>query len=377
MRVNETSAPRVTWTELFYDLIIAASMLFLYGSLATHLTWGEFFWLSSIALIVFGIWLSTTLIYNRLPNDGTGRRLLVIAQMVAIVFAVASMERSDRVDGDVGLVALGGALFLLSFMWFQVARQSSMAGKSDRIPAFAALVGGIFLITSAVLPDWINQAQVLAGGLIAFVPLFVLYLPLIVANLDLDMRHLSERLGQLTLIMLGETFLEMAVIFTKGAEPRMFGVLIVLAILVLIWWQYFTYVGTRPVRETSARIDVYLLGHALLVVGLGSAALSLTEIALAVGEQLSLPLIAGMLGISLAGTYGGMALVVVSTPAPAKVLLPLLMAALCFLVLSALLRFVFTIDELVTGLLMTLVALVTLVVTAVSCRGSVGRSQVS
>lgn len=375
MRVNETSTPRVTWTELFYDLIIAASMLFLYGSLAKHLSWGEFIWLSSIALIVFGIWLSTSLIYNRLPGDGTARRLLVIAQMVMIVFAVASMERSDKIDGDIGLVSLGAALLLLSFMWFQVARAHGSVGAAERIPAYASLVGGVFLVTSAILPDWINQAQVLVGGAIAFVPLFVFYLPRLVTQEHLDMHHLRERLGQLTLIMLGETFLEMAVIFTKGADPRLLGVMIVLAILVLIWWQYFTYVNTRPVSETPARIDFYLIGHAFLVVGLGSAALSLTEIALAVGEQLSLPILAAILGLSLATAYAGMSLIVIATPSPAPVLIPLALATLCFLVLSILLSTVFELDEMVTGLLMTCVVLVTLVATAIGGRGSAVRAQ--
>ena len=35
-------AQRVTWMELFYDVIVAASMLLIYGSLAKHLSWQEF-----------------------------------------------------------------------------------------------------------------------------------------------------------------------------------------------------------------------------------------------------------------------------------------------------------------------------------------------
>ena len=50
--------------ELFYDVIVAASMLLIYGSLAKHLSWQEFIWLSAIALVVFAMWLSTTLVFN-------------------------------------------------------------------------------------------------------------------------------------------------------------------------------------------------------------------------------------------------------------------------------------------------------------------------
>lgn len=366
--MTETSAPRVTWAELFYDLIIAASMLFLYGSLAKHLSAGEFVWLSTIALMVFAIWTSTTLIYNRLPSDSTSRRLLVIAQMVLIVFAVASIERSDKVDGDIGLVSLGGALLVLSFMWFQVDRSRHTPKHPDRIPAFSALAGGLFLILAGLLPDSLNQVQAIAGGLIAFAPLFLLYLPRIVRLDHLDPHHLAERLGQLTLIMIGETFLEMAVLFTKGADPRVGGVLIVLGILIVIWWQYFSFVGNRPMQITPARIDIYLLGHAMLVIGLGSAALSLTEIALAIGESMTLPVLAGILGFSLACTYGGMALIVAATSRPAPILVPLLVAAGVFAALALALHATFSIDELATGLIMSAVALVTLVACAVGAR---------
>ena len=64
--------------ELFYDVVIAASMLLIYGSLAKHLSWPEFLWLSAIALVIFASWLSTTLIYNQLPADTTWRRLFII-----------------------------------------------------------------------------------------------------------------------------------------------------------------------------------------------------------------------------------------------------------------------------------------------------------
>jgi low temperature requirement protein LtrA len=82
---------RVTWIELFYDVVIAASMLLIYGSLAKNLSGAEFLWLSAIALVVFASWLSTTLLFNQLPSDTTWRRIFVILQMLAVVYAVASM----------------------------------------------------------------------------------------------------------------------------------------------------------------------------------------------------------------------------------------------------------------------------------------------
>ncbi len=159
-------AQRVAWMELFYDVIVAASMLLIYGSLAKHLSWQEFIWLSAIALVVFAMWLSTTLVFNRLPGDTTGRRLFVIAQMFALVVSVASMENGDRVDGDVGIIALWVAMLILAAMWDFIRRSAAEQSQTDRLPVLAFLIGSVFLLSTALLPDSWNAAVFCVGALI-------------------------------------------------------------------------------------------------------------------------------------------------------------------------------------------------------------------
>ena len=207
-------AKRVTWIELFYDLIVAASMLLIYGSLAKYLSWPEFLWLSAIALVVFAMWLSTTLIFNRLPGDTTWRRLVVIAQMIMLVYAVASTESSGRVDGDVGIVALGVAMLILAAMWAGAHRASKDDDRPYRRQSAAFILGAAFLLSASVLPDSLNAAVLIIGALIGFVPMFARFIPRLYSAGSIDMHHLVERLGGLVLIMLGETFLELSVLFT-------------------------------------------------------------------------------------------------------------------------------------------------------------------
>lgn len=357
--------------ELFYDLIIAASMLFLYGSLAKNLSIREFVWLSTIALMLFAIWTCTTLMYNRLPSDSVWRRLFVIVQIVFIVFAIASLEKKEQVDDDFGLLFLGLTLFLLAGMWFVVNRSVKQHERSVDAPVISLVLGGVILIGGMVLADEWSEILVVVTGVIAFIPAISISVPRFAKLNELDTHHLAERLGQLTLIMLGETFLEMAVLYTKGADPRPWGVVLVLGILIIIWWQYFTYVNVAPTNLSPLRINLYLVGHALLVVGLGSAALSLTEIALAIRGSLSLPLLAGLLGASLFAVYCGMTIIVGSTTLRDPAFVPLVIATVVYAVLAVLLGTVFDVDETFTGLLMVAIALATLGATAIAARRTV------
>lgn len=361
---------RVVWMELFYDLIVAASMLLIYGSLAKHLSWPEFVWLSAIALVVFAMWLSTTLIFNRLPGDTPWRRIIVIAQMIALVFAVASMENSDRVDGDVGIVALGVAMLILAAMWAAAHRSSQGAVEPFRLQATAFAIGGAFLLTASVLPDSLNAAVFILGALIGFVPMFARFVPSLFTAGTLDMHHLVERLGGLVLIMLGETFLEMSVLFTKGANPRVFGVLLVLLLLTIIWWQYFTYVAARPMVRSTRQLGAFLLGHAILVLGLGSAAVALTEVGLALESELSLPVLSGILGGSLALVYAGLTIIVASASGPRERLAILALTTVAFGVVGYLFWVVWELDEQAVSLLTVAIALAALLLSAATASRS-------
>ena len=363
-------AQRVTWMELFYDVIVAASMLLIYGSLAKHLSWQEFIWLSAIALVVFAMWLSTTLVFNRLPGDTTGRRLFVIAQMFALVVSVASMENSDRVDGDVGIIALGVAMLILAAMWEFIRRSAAEQSQTDRLPVLAFLIGSVFLLSTALLPDSWNAAVFCIGALIGFAPMLIMQIPRLQAEGRIDMHHLVERLGGLVLIMIGETFLEMAVLFTKGGNPRILGVLIVLIVLTIVWWQYFTYVTDRPLGRAGGRLEVVLAGHALLILGLGSSAVALTEVGLALTEELPLPVLAGILGGSFALVYAGFATIVASAAKPAGQLPILILATLAFGSVGVLFSSVWELDEQTMSLIVVAISLAALLLTAAASHRS-------
>ncbi len=353
----------VVWSELFFDLVVACAMLLIYGGLAKHVSWGNLLWYGGVSLMVFAIWTSMVLISNRLPSDTWSRRLLAIALMILLVYAVASMERTPEVDGDSGIVALGLSLLVLSLAWWQTYRHAPIHVVQDRLPAIWALVGGAFLTSSALLPDRYNEWIFAIGALIGLLPVFVVYVPQIRHSVTFVASHLAERMGQLVLIMLGETFLELAVLFNNGASPRTFGVILVLITVAIVWWQYIYVVNPLEFRSSGVRLDLYFLGHALLVLGIGSSAVALTQVALQTHHPLSTQTLALMLASSMATTYLGMCLVVAPTRRPIRLLTILVLTTLALAVVGVFMHYVITPEQvmigLVTGAIMAICLLAT------------------
>jgi hypothetical protein len=112
----------------------------------------------------------------------------------------------------------------------------------------------------------------------------------------------------------------------------------------------------------------------MVILGLGSAALSLTEVGLSLSEQLSLPVLAGILGGSLALVYAGLAVIVATTSASRIRVVILALAVLVFASLGMAYWSLWELDEQILTLVMTGVSLVALVLTAGSARFATNRA---
>jgi low temperature requirement protein LtrA len=60
---------KVGWLELFYDLVVAASVLVIFMTLKSNFTSEEQEWLSFVVVTIFSVWLMTTLALSRLPDE--------------------------------------------------------------------------------------------------------------------------------------------------------------------------------------------------------------------------------------------------------------------------------------------------------------------
>lgn len=304
---------RVSWFELFYDLVVVASVSHGSHLYIEHPTWGMGTWLGASLVMLMTFWLLTTISHNVYPGDDITRRFLVIVQMVALIAASLSLGRGDEgLPDSVGFVALAIAFISIALVYWRCGRQHPKSAAVARVVAPWSLVAAGIMAVGTFLPS--NGAVIsnpiawafAIGLLCGIVPLLFFVLNHRTTSEQIDATHLSERTGQLVLIVLGESFVSL--IFSLSGEseiPNPLYFLLDFIVVLAIWTLYFTGVLPAGVPTTARRLRAWLGMHVILIFGAiatagGFAALTLIpfrDSSSAQGLWTPLPLFYVMLGL--------------------------------------------------------------------------------
>ncbi|WP_291428141.1 low temperature requirement protein A [Deinococcus sp.] len=288
---------RVTWLELFYDLIFVVA----FDQLALRLGDAH----TPKNLLVFGLtftavwwaWANNTLFAARYGNERLTYRLVTLAQLLTLTLLAVTL-RGDLSDTGVWFAVTYGLNHLLQAGLYLRASRTNTADQGspgadrgtgdDRVEGravFARHMAGLFALAAAV---WFASA-LLPGGGTAQLSVWVAALLTEVGRAPLirsgqqhappHAAHLPERVGLLQIIALGAIVTE---IVTGGRQqaltsatllPAMGGVLTVVA----LWQLYFSQARALPLLETRRagqirHLQAWLYSHlpfTLSVVTLG------------------------------------------------------------------------------------------------------------
>ena len=271
---------KVGWLELFYDLIFAASTLVIFMSMKHDFSAENQWWLSFVVLLLFSVWLMTTFALNRLRDQSTWVRSLVFAQMGALIVTVFIAASTSSVDDNLGLFFLAIVFLTLGALARTVARQAGTPAELQRYAGWGAFIAAIIIGVNAFTPESYNLFAMGFAFVIIVIGYFLLFLPSMDRQVPVDREHLAERLAQLLLIVMGESFLEIAIGFQLGGKPNILGIVLVVLLLGLTWAQYFDVLWNRGTPPTARLLLLYLLGHAIAILGIGTASLSLSSVAI-------------------------------------------------------------------------------------------------
>lgn len=313
---------KVTWFELFYDLVIVAAIahgghLIVTDLLVTNnLTFGLGCWLVGTFIITFVLWFATSMAINLAPGALPFRKSLMFVQMLAVTVANLALSREDGLPDDWGFAGLAIAFATVSIIYAIVQRQrpdvAHLAGSWRWSTAAAAI---IFALGVALPDPWETvQLVTLAVGLLAaLVPILFIGIPRICSADRLEPTHFAERVGQLVIIVIGESFL--GLVGTLGGLDSIPGpAFFVMTFLVAgsLWSIYFTSVFPLGIPQTSVRLELWLLGVLVFLVGTSYTAENLAAYAAVDWGTLSSPhsfiplsVLYALLGALVLGWLGG------------------------------------------------------------------------
>jgi low temperature requirement protein LtrA len=263
---------RATWTELFFDLVFVVAVSRINQILAGDQSRAGVLWFLGVFIAVTWSWNNFVMYAERFDTDDVVHRLAKAAAMfavAAVAFAAPEARGPGAVEFAVGYLALRLVLVgLYVRAWRHI---PEVRGATTVYVAGFGLGAACWAVSLALPSDARPVLWVIGGAIELLTPL--LGWPRF-GEAAIDEKHLEERSGQFTLIVLGE-----AVAASVGAltdirwDGRVWAVVIAAALIVFcLWWLTFDFVEVgvptdlRGLAYVYAHIPVYV---AIAAIGVG------------------------------------------------------------------------------------------------------------
>jgi len=284
---------RVTWMELFFDLIFVAAVAQVGQALAAEYSWPGLLRYSFLFVLIWLAWSGNTLYATRFETDDLVQRLLILLQsFVAAVMAANSKEALDSVDAAGFGAAYAGMRVILIMQYLRARRVAATRQLTTRYAA-GYTVSASFWIASALTPiPW----RYYLWSIALVVDLAAPWLARKHSEKHPpDAAHFPERFGLFTIILLGEFVaavmhgIESQKTWSVAAASTAF---MSMAFAFVIRWWYFdgaTAAAERHVktRGQALRLRIWNYMHLPLFLGIGVAGVGFEHtISLQAGEIL-------------------------------------------------------------------------------------------
>jgi low temperature requirement protein LtrA len=248
LRIRGTEdSSRVTYIELFFDLVFVFAVTQLSHNLLHDLSTAGALRTTFLLMAVWWVWIFTSWCTNWLNPDAVSVRLLLLVLMLA------GLVLSTSLPGAFGAT---GLFFAGTYVAMQVGRSLFMvlvlAGRDPanfrnfrRIASWLAL-SGVFWIAGALLPIEHRPFCWIAALTIEYLgPAAAFWTPGLGRSTTSDWavegHHLAERCALFVIIALGESVLMTGVTFAEieKSPAVLLAALVGFATSVTLWWIYF------------------------------------------------------------------------------------------------------------------------------------------
>ena len=274
---DRASDRRVTFLELFFDLVFVVVIAQLAHRLAEHPSWSGVGWFAFLFYAVWSSWINGTLYHDLHATDDVSVRVFTFAQMLAVaVMAVFVGDVPGEGASGFALAYAANSLVLV-ILWFRTGLHDPSHRPASVPYSIAYLVSAAMFAASVGVdaPErywlWALALVVEVAGLVT-----ALYRWTPPASQGGDAviattPSLIERLGLFVIIVLGEVIVGavngMAEIEPLHADGIVIGLLGVV-VAIGLWWLYFDLVSHRA--PNSRRTQLWLYLHLPLVMSMAA-----------------------------------------------------------------------------------------------------------
>ncbi|WP_433749441.1 low temperature requirement protein A [Paenibacillus amylolyticus] len=271
---------KVTWLELFYDLLFVAAVSKA-GHVLLHAEHGviTFEYLMKFVLIfipVWWAWVGQTLFINRYGQDILIHRIFLILQLLSVMVMTASLSTHFDQYYLSFFVGYIGSRAFTAIQYLTVHKsKSEYQQKAARYLGICFLIGILISSGSLFFDSWLRYLILYVGIAVDIV------LPLIgrknLVKVPVQTHHLLERFALFTLILLGESVVSIiAVLQADHWDMKSILFAAFTAIFVIaMWWQYFDNVEKKVSKEIQTAGQAIIYGHLFIYISMSMIAASI------------------------------------------------------------------------------------------------------
>ena len=244
------SWPGESWHPIFYDLSFVAVVLVLADAFAVDHSLSMAAWLLLVFGVLWLLWFVTMLLERRRPVGAL--RVGVLTVQMALLLAAAMASDDTIADNSPWFAALVGVALLLTSLLVRPGQ-----GPENRRPFVGLLVAAAaWLVSVALWSSWL----VLGAWAVALLAMLFTARELLMVG-GADQQRLGRRLGELTVVVIGESFLKVGL--AAGDVPvnevSVLGLAIVFVVCTCVWWDYF--IGPRLAPHGATHTLVWATGQ--------------------------------------------------------------------------------------------------------------------
>jgi len=275
-----TAEKKVTWLELFYDLLFVAAVSKA-GHVLLHVENGFIpaEYLTKFVLIfvpIWWAWVGQSMFVNRFGQDILSHRIFLILQLFFVLIMTASLSVNFDQYYVPFLIGYIGLRAMTAVQYLSVHKKEDAHRKiTARYLGSRFWIGLAISSLSLFFDSWLRYAVLYAGIIVDIV------LPLIgrqyLVKSPINTHHLIERFSLFTLILLGESVVSILTVLQSSYwmwQSVLFA-LLTFVLIIAMWWQYFDNVEKKVNKtlETAGQIIIY--GHLFIYLSLCMIAASI------------------------------------------------------------------------------------------------------
>ena len=168
------------------------------------------FWQYVLAFIpLWWIWVSHTMYANRFDADDRKHRLATLFIMFLVIIISGLIDQRFLASFDAIIVCYACSKYIIAIMYFVSKHRHKESAQLTTAVGWVSLAGATISLASILFPPP-QRYVVLYLGILFDLVAFVFFLPRRLQGIPVHTEHLIERVGLLTLILLGESVISLS-----------------------------------------------------------------------------------------------------------------------------------------------------------------------